>query len=300
MAGMDKTQEIMQKVRRIEMQARKVATAAFAGQYRSSFRGQGLDFDDFREYMPGDEPRFIDWKVTARTGTPYVRKFHEEREQVLLLAIDASGSMGYAGAGSPDTKLEYAARIAAVLAYSAVRNGDKAGLLLFGCQPHFYLPPAKGMKQCLRIVREILSAAPGGADDSMEEVAAEILRTQRKSAMCFLISDFLALPDKRAIGKLNFRHELIPVRLNDPGELDLPAAAGRVCIQDPESGLLMEAHLSSPGLRAAHARALQAHRVEWTRTFAQLGIDSLDLLTHDDFIPSLRQLFARRSRLFPR
>lgn len=299
MAGADKTQEIMQKVRRIEMQARKVATAVFAGQYRSSFRGQGLDFDDFREYMPGDEPRFIDWKVTARTGTPYVRKFHEEREQVLLLAIDASGSMGYAGAESPDTKLEYAARLAAVLAYSAVRNGDKAGLLLFGCQPHFYLPPAKGMKQCLRIVREILSAAPGGADDSMEEVAAEILRTQRKRAMCFLISDFLASPDKRAVGKLNFRHELIPVRLSDPGELGLPAA-GRVCIQDPESGLLMEANLASQGLRAAHARALQAHRVEWSRAFAQLGIDSLDLLTHDDFIPPLRQLFARRSRLFPR
>lgn len=299
MSGMDKTQEIMQKVRRIEMQARKVATTAFTGQYRSSFRGQGLDFDDFREYMPGDEPRFIDWKVTARTGTPYVRKFHEEREQVLLLAVDASGSMGYAGAGSPDTKLEYAAQLAAVLAYSAARNGDKAGLLLYGCQPHFYLPPAKGMKQCLRIVREILSAPPGGADDTVEEVAAEILRTQRKSAMCFLMSDFLAPPDKRAIGKLNFRHELIPIRINDPAELDLPAA-GRVYLQDAETGRLMEANLNSPGLRAAHARAMQAHRVEWARLFTQLGIDSLDLLTRDDFIPPLRQLFARRSRLFAR
>jgi len=297
MSQADKTQEIMQKVRRIEMQARKQATTTFAGQYRSSFRGQGLDFDDFREYMPGDEPRFIDWKVTARTGTPYVRKFREEREQVLLLAVDASASMRYAGAGSESSKLEYAARLAAVLAYSAAQNGDKAGLLLFGCQPHFYLPPAKGMKQCLRIVREILSAPAGGKDDPMDEVAAEILRTQRKSSMCFLLSDFLEKPDKQAIGKLNFRHELIPARINDPAELDLPAA-GRVFLQDPESGEMAAADLRSPALRSAHARAMQAHRVEWNRVFAQLGIDALDLLTTEDFIPSLRKLFARRSRLF--
>ena len=117
---MDQVQDIMQKVRRIEMQARRLATTTFAGQYRSAFRGQGLDFDDFREYLPGDEPRFIDWKVTARTGTPYVRKFHEEREQVPLLAVDASASMRYAGAASADTKLEYAALVAAVLAYSCL------------------------------------------------------------------------------------------------------------------------------------------------------------------------------------
>ena len=294
---MDKTQEIMQQVRRIEMQARKIATATFAGQYRSSFRGQGLDFDDFREYLPGDEPRFIDWKVTARTGTPYVRKFHEEREQVLLLAVDASASMHYASGAAADSKLEYAARMAAVLAYSAVQNGDKIGLLLFGCQPHFYLPPAKGMRQCLRIVREILSAPQGGADDTMEDVAAEILRTQRKSAMVFLISDFLAEVDKQAIGKLNFRHELIPVRVNDPAEIELPPA-GRICFRDPETGELFEGDLSDKQLRQQHAKAMQAHRVEWQRVFNQLGIDSLDLLTTQDFIPALRKMFNRRSRVF--
>ncbi len=285
------------KVRRIEMQARKLATATFAGQYRSSFRGQGLDFDDFREYLPGDEPRFIDWKVTARTGTPYIRKFHEEREQVLLLAVDTSGSMGYASV--PDSKLEYAAQIAAVLAYSAVQNGDKVGLLLFGRQPHFYLPPAKGMKQCLRIVREILSAPAGGQDDTMEGVAAEILRTQRKSAMVFLMSDFLQKPDHMAVGRLAFRHELIPLRVNDPAELRLPEA-GRIFFRDPESGELLEGDLSDASLRSAHAKAVAAHRAEWDRVFTQQGIDALDLATTDDFIPPLRKLFARRSRLFAR
>ena len=296
---MDKTQEIMQQVRHIELQARKVATTTFAGQYRSSFRGQGLDFDDFREYLPGDEPRFIDWTGTARTGTPYVRKFHEEREQALLLAVDASASMRYAGGASADSKLEYAARIAAVLARSAVLNGDKISLLLFGCRPHFYLPPAKGMLQCLRVVREILSAPTGGADDSMEDVAAEILRTQRKSAMCFLLSDFLTTPDKKAIGNLNFRHELIPIRINDPYELELPAV-GRFYVQDPESGEQYIAPAATPALRAAHSKAVKAHMVEWDRTFNQLGIDHLSLQTNHEFITELRKLFARRSRMFAR
>ncbi len=294
---MDRTQEIMQKVRRIELQARKLATASFAGQYRSGFRGQGLDFDDFREYQPGDEPRFIDWKVTARTGTPYIRRFHEEREQVLLLAVDASGSMGYAS--KADSKLEYAAQLAAVLAYSAAQNGDKVGLLLYGRQPHFYLPPAKGMKQCLRIVREILSTPAGGQDDTVDAVAREILLTQRKPAIVFLVSDFLGKADRSAIGKLAFRHELIPVRVNDPAELELPES-GYVCLRDPESGEAVLADLRDTELRRAHATALAAHRREWDSIFTQLGVDSLNLTTEADFIPPMRKLFARRSRLFTR
>ncbi len=294
---MDKTQEIMQKVLRLSLQARKLATATFAGQYRSGFRGQGLDFDDFREYRPGDEPRFIDWKVTARTGTPYIRRFHEEREQVLLLAVDASGSMGYASGA--DSKLEYAAQIAAVLAYSAVQNGDKVGLLLYGRQPHFYLPPAKGMKQCLRIVREIISAPAGGQDDSVDAVAREILLTQRKPAIVFMMSDFLGKADQQAVGKLAFRHELIPVRINDPAELELPDA-GYVFLQDPESGELVEADLGDSELRTAHARVLSSHLREWDKCFARLGVDALSLSTGADFIPPMRKLFARRSRLFTR
>lgn len=296
---MDKAQHIMQKVRRIELQARKMTTATFAGQYRSGFRGQGLEFDDFREYLPGDEPRFIDWKVTARTGTPYVRKFHEEREQALLLAVDVSGSMHYAGAKANDTKLEYAATVAAVLTYSAVLNGDKVGLLLYGCRPTFYLPPAKGMKQCLRIVREILSTRPGEEDNNMQEVSDLILQTQRKRAIVFLISDFLQPADKQAIGKLNFRHELIPVRIHDVAELEIPDA-GRICFRDPESGHLLQGNLSDTALRSAHAKAMKAHLTEWERVFTQLGIDMMDTRTSTDFIPQLRKLFNRRSRLFVR
>ncbi|MBE6435555.1 MAG: DUF58 domain-containing protein [Akkermansiaceae bacterium] len=297
---MDKTQEIMQKVRRIELTARRLTTATLSGQYRASFRGQGLEFDDFREYQPGDDPRFIDWKVTARTGSPYVRRFHEEREQVLLLAVDTSASMRYASSKSNYSKLEYAALISAVLAYSAARNGDNVGLLLYGCHPHFYLPPAKGMKQCLRIIREIISVANSGQDVGIEEVAAEILRTQRKRTMCFLISDFMMPADKQAIGKLNFRHELIPLRVADAMELELPQDAGTVCIQDPESGTPYHVNLSSPAVRKAYTRAMLAHRAEWEGIFTQLGIDMRDLRTDADFVPALRALFTRRSSHFAR
>lgn len=297
---MDKTQEIMQKVRRIELMARRLTTATLAGQYRASFRGQGLEFDDFREYQPGDDPRFIDWKVTARTGTPYVRRFHEEREQVLLLAVDASASMRYAGGAANDSKLEYAACIAAVLAYSAARNGDNVGLLLYGCHPHFYLPPAKGMKQCLRIIREIISTETCGADVSPDDVASEILRTQRKRTMCFLISDFMMPPDKQAIGKLNFRHELIPLRIADPAENNLPEGVGNVCIQDPETGAAYRVNMSSAPLRHAYNKAVRQHKESWNEIFTQLGISMLDLQTDADFVPALRSIFTQRSSHFAR
>ncbi len=296
---MDKARDILRQVRRIEINARKLATAGFLGQYRSGFRGQGLDFDDFREYLPGDEPRFIDWKVTARTGTPYVKKFREDREQVLLLAVDTSGSMRYASEGHSETKLEYAARLAAVLAYSAARNGDKCGLILFGRESIFYLPPDKGLKQTLRIVREILSSPADGKDTPISETAETVLRTLRKQAMVFLISDFWGNPDKAALGKLAFRHELIPVRVTDEREKELPTA-GSVVLRDPESGSQMQIDLRRADLIVAHRKAVGAHCEAWKRDFHQLGLDFIDLETGQDFMPHLRAMFARRSRMFAR
>lgn len=294
---MDKAQEILKRVRRIELRARKLATESFAGQYQSGFRGQGLDFDDFREYLTGDEPRFIDWKVTARMGTPYVRRFREERQQALILAVDGSASMRYASQGHELSKLEYAAEISAVLGYSAGLSGDRCGLLIYGQNPRFYLPPTKGVKQTLRIVREILSTQPDESDDSMLAVADHIMSTQNKKTMLFMISDFWQKPDLRALGKLNFRHELIPIRITDPAELELPDA-GRVILRDAESGHSMNLNLSRPEIRAAHAQTIQAHRAIWEKDFNKLGLGYLDLTVGEDFMPKLRQLFARRSRQF--
>ncbi len=294
---MDKATEILKRVRRIELRAKHLATENFAGQYQSGFRGQGLDFDDFREYLAGDDPRFIDWKVTARMNTPYVRRFKEEREQAIILAVDVSGSMHYASSVANVSKLDYAAEIAAVLAFSAAQAGDKCGLLLYGMEKPLYVPPAKGFKQTLRIVREIVAAEPGGHDQSLNETAEILIRTQKKAAIVLMISDFWGEPDRAALGKLNFKHELIPVRIVDPLELNLPNA-GRVVLKDPESQEPMYFNLNKDEIRAAHAQAVSMHRNKWKKEFRRAGIDFLDLKTADPYIPELKNLFSRRSKKF--
>ena len=270
---MDKASDILKRVRRIELRARHLATENFAGQYQSGFRGQGLDFDDFREYMPGDDPRFIDWKVTARMNSPFVRRFREEREQAVILAVDVSGSMHYASSAARVSKLDYAAEVAAVLAYSAAQSGDKCGLLIYGNSHSHYIPPAKGVKQTLRIVREIVAS--------------------------IRISDFWGENNKAALGQLNFKHDFIPIRIADPMELHLPDA-GRVILKDPETGKSMFLNLSRQDVRETHANVVHLHREKWTQDFRRLGIDFLDLQTTDNFMPPLRALFARRSRKFSR
>ncbi len=296
---MDKASDILKRVRRIELKARHLATENFAGQYRSGFRGQGLDFDDFREYLPGDDPRFIDWKVTARMNAPYVRRFREEREQAVLLAVDVSGSMHYASAQARVSKLDYAAQIAAVLAFSAAQNGDKCGLILFGGTKVGYIPPAKGMKQTLRIVREIIASENDGADQDISTVAHQLVLSQKKAAMVVMISDFWYKPNKAALGQINFKHDFIPIRIADPLELHLPDV-GRIILKDPESGRPMFLNVSRQDVRDAHADSTHRHRELWAQDFRRLGIDYLDLKTTDNFMPALKNLFARRSRKFSR
>ena len=278
---MDKASDILKRVRRIELRARHLATENFAGQYQSGFRGQGLDFDDFREYMPGDDPRFIDWKVTARMNSPFVRRFREEREQAVILAVDVSGSMHYASSAARVSKLDYAAEVAAVLAYSAAQSGDKCGLLIYGNSHSHYIPPAKGVKQTLRIVREIVASKNDGTDQNISDVARQLVLSQKKAAMVIMISDFWGENNKAAL------------------ELHLPDA-GRVILKDPETGKSMFLNLSRQDVRETHANAVHLHREKWTQDFRRLGIDFLDLQTTDNFMPPLRALFARRSRKFSR
>lgn len=296
---MDKASDILKRVRRIELRARHLATENFAGQYQSGFRGQGLDFDDFRDYMPGDDPRFIDWKVTARMNSPFVRRFREEREQAVILAVDVSGSMHYASSAARVSKLDYAAEVAAVLAYSAAQSGDKCGLLIYGNSHSHYIPPAKGVKQTLRIVREIVASKNDGADQNISDVARQLVLSQKKAAMVIMISDFWGENNKAALGQLNFKHDFIPIRIADPMELHLPDA-GRVILKDPETGKSMFLNLSRQDVRETHANVVHLHREKWTQDFRRLGIDFLDLQTTDNFMPPLRALFARRSRKFSR
>lgn len=272
-----------------------MASETFAGGYQSSFRGQGLDFDDFREYLSGDEPRFIDWKVTARMSTPYVRKFREDREISLVLAVDTSASMRY---GSQEqSKLEYAAELAAVLAFSAQSTGDKCGLLLFGKEPYLFLPPAKGYQQVLRIVREILQAPKNDPGDGLQPVATHLLRTLRKKSLVILISDFMFPADKVALGKLNFKHELVALNVHDPAERTLPDA-GMVVLRDPETGKLVQVNMGNSLIRAKYKELAEEHEQSWKSVMTQAGVDYLSLPTDKDYITPLQRLFKTRTRRY--
>ncbi|MBU6327666.1 MAG: DUF58 domain-containing protein, partial [Verrucomicrobia bacterium] len=220
--------EMMARVRKLELKARRLVRESFSGEYQSSFKGQGLDFDDFREYQHGDEIRFIDWNVTARMGMPFVRKFREEREMNVIIAVDVSGSSDYGSVNY--SKREIAAETAAILGFSALQNGDKCGLLIFAAETLMFIPPAKGTKHLLRLVREILIAQPSNPGTSIETAATTLIRALPRKSLIFLISDFHADPIDKPLGKLAAKHDTIAIRITDPLEKKLPRG-GRVTLE---------------------------------------------------------------------
>jgi len=283
----------MARVRKLELKARRLAKESFSGEYHSSFRGQGLDFDDFREYQHGDEVRFIDWNVTARMNTPFIRKFREDRELSVILAIDISGSANY---GSVDrSKRELAAEAAAILGFSALQNGDKVGLLLFANGPILFVPPAKGTRHILRVVREILATTPANPRTSVTAACDCLVRTLRRRALVFLISDFQDDPLDRPLGKLARKHETIAIRISDPLESRLPRA-GTVVMMDPENGREILVNTNNANVRMAFEKLTERQREGVERIFHKHGIDHGDLLTDTDPLPALHKLLRRRSR----
>jgi uncharacterized protein (DUF58 family) len=280
-------------VRRVELKARRLVRESFSGEYQSSFRGQGIDFDDYREYQHGDEIRFIDWNVTARMGQPFVRKFREERELAAVLAVDVSGSADYGSRRL--SKREVAAEAAAILGFSALENGDKVGLLLFADQPLVFVPPAKGTRHLLRIVREILAARPPQKGTSIEQACRFLLNTLHRRGLVFLLSDFFADPLDRPLGTLSRKHEVVALRLSDPLEKRIPNV-GRVVLQDAESGLETLINTGNSNLRMAYRKLMRRHREGVERLFRRHGIDSAVLSTDGDPLRELHRLFRRRSR----
>jgi uncharacterized protein (DUF58 family) len=285
--------EIMARVRRLEIKARRLVRESFSGQYLSSFRGQGLDFDDYREYQHGDEVRFIDWNVTARMQQPYVRKFHEEREASVVIAVDISGSVDYGSVSY--SKREIAAEAAAVLGFSALQNGDKIGLLLFAEEPFLYIPPEKGTRHLLRMIREILAAKPPKATTSIRAACEFLVRTLRRKSVVFLISDFQSDPLDKPLGKLARKHDTIALRTGDPLERELPKA-GVVTFVDPETGFETKVNTSNPNLRMAYGKMAARHREGVRGVFRKHGIDHAPLNTDGDIFMALHKLLKRRSR----
>jgi uncharacterized protein (DUF58 family) len=285
--------EMMARVRKLELKARRMVRESFSGEYLSSFRGQGLDFDDFREYQHGDEVRFIDWNVTARMNHPYVRKFREERELAVILAVDVSGSADYGSVAL--SKREVAAETAAVLGFSALHNGDKVGLLIFANEPLLFIPPEKGSRHLLRMIREILVAKPAHPGTSVASACDFLVRTLRRKSLVFLISDFFSDPLERPLGKLSRKHETVALRVMDPLEQQLPKA-GKVVMIDPESGFETLINTDNPNLRMGYAKLMRRQHEGVLSLFRKHGVDSADLATHGDTLAELHRLLKRRGR----
>ncbi len=285
-------EEIMRRVRRVEIRARRLAQDVFSGDYASSVRGQGLDFDEFREYQPGDEIRFIDWNVTARMEAPYIRKFREERELSVILAVDISGSTDY---GSDFlSKRERAAELAALLGFSARYNGDKVGLLLFAKEPVLYLPPAKGGRSVLRAVREILTVKPADPNTAISEAAKFLLQTLKRKGLIFMISDFVDWGFEKSLGSLARQHDLIALPLLDPLEKKLPNV-GKVYLRDPETGQEILVNTSNSNTRMGMEKLSRRYREGLDSFFNKHGIDSAYISTQHDYLSDLHRLFQRRA-----
>ena len=283
----------MARVRKLELKARRLVRESFSGEYLSSFRGQGLDFDDFREYQHGDEIRFIDWNVTARMNQPFVRKFREERELSVVLAVDVSGSADYGSVFL--SKREVAAETAAVLGFSALHNGDKVGLLIFAKEPILFIPPENGSRHLLRMIREILVAKPAEPGTSVAEACDFLVRSLRRKSLVFLISDFYSDSLDKPVGKLARKHETIALRVMDPLEARLPKA-GKVVMIDPETGFETLVNTGNPNLRMGYGKLMKQQLDGVSSIFKKHGIDSADLTTTGDTLASLHKLLKKRSR----
>ena len=285
--------EMMARVRKLELKARRLVRESFSGEYLSSFRGQGLDFDDFRQYQHGDEVRFIDWNVTARMNEPYVRRFREERELSVIMAVDVSGSADF---GSKHlSKRELSAEIAAILGFSALQNGDKVGLLVFAGEPVMFIPPEKGSRHLLRMIREILMAKPVKQGTSIEAACDFLIKSLRRKALVFMISDFHAETLDKPLGKLARKHETVALTVADPLEEELPKA-GKVVLVDPETGFETLVNTNNPNLRMSYKRLMKRQAEGAASVFKKHGIDAATLLTDRDTLPALHALLKRRGR----
>ena len=288
--------ELMAKVGKIRILTNKLIDDQLSGDYHSTFKGQGVEFDEVRPYMAGDDVRTIDWNVTAKTGVPYIKRFSEERELTILFLVDVSGSQGYGSVRR--SKMELAAEVTALLALTAIRNQDKIGLVLFSDRIVKYIPPRKGRDSVMRLVREVLAAEDGAAGGTDIADALRFLNgVQKRRAVVFLVSDFLQPSEsfERLLRATARHHDMVCVPVSDPAESDLPDV-GLVELEDPESGELLLVDTSSASVRRRFAEQAAADREELKRFFLKNGIDTLAVSTDRPYIDAVRGLFKRRAR----
>jgi uncharacterized protein (DUF58 family) len=287
------TREQLKAVRKIQIRTSHLVSDLFGGEYHSVFKGRGMEFAEVRLYQPGDEVRTIDWNVTARTGEPYVKRFTEERELTVMLLVDASGSTRFGSVRQ--FKQELAAEIAALLAFSAITNNDKVGLVIFTDRIELAVPPRKGTRHVLRVIREILNHVPRGRGTDIPLALDHLEKVVRRRSVAFMLSDFLAPELRRPLRVANRRHDLIAVVLEDPRELTLPDV-GLVALEDTESSEQCIVDTGDPRVRTEFARRQAAARTDRDRFLRSLDVDAVTVRTDQPYATALLRFFRQREK----
>lgn len=285
--------ELIKKLRKIEITTRKAVDETLAGQYHSVFKGRGMTFEEVRLYQPGDDIRTIDWNVTARLNETYVKVFAEERELTVMLLVDMSASQDFGT--RQKTKAELAAEIAGLLAFSAISNSDRVGLILFSDRIERFVPPKKGRKHVMRIITDILTFEPSGLGTDLNLALETFLRVQKRRCVSFLISDFISGDFEESMRICARRHDLVPVVLSDPFESALPAE-GIAIVENPETGERRRIDFSSFGVRRHFEKFVTARREARERLFKKLSMDFVSLQSDREFVKPLVSFFRARSK----
>ena len=283
--------DLVRRIRRIQIRTSRLVTDVLAGQYHSAFKGRGMEFEEVRPYLVGDDVRTIDWNVSARLGDPHVKLFREERELTVILAVDLSGSLAFGSRG--ELKRELVAEIAGTLAFSAIRNNDKVALLAFTDRVELFVPPRKGPRHVLRIVRELMALEPKGTGTDLPAALEELRRIFRRSGVLFLASDFIAEGCERPFRALRQRHDLIPIVVEDRRERELPDI-GLVELTDAERGDRLVVDTSDPRVRRRFASLADARRQLQVDAFRRLGADPIRIETGENFVDPIAAYFRRR------
>jgi uncharacterized protein (DUF58 family) len=285
--------DVIKNIRRVEIKTRRMAADFFTGHYRSVFKGRGMEFDEVRQYVPGDDIRSIDWNVTARMGEPFIKKFVEERELTILFLLDLSKSCVFAT--TTRLKRDLAAELSCVLALSAIRNNDKVGFIAFTDKIEKFIPPAKGLKHVLRVVRESLYLTPQGKGTDLAAALEYLNKVSNRRAVVFIISDFHAPEYSRALSIANKRHDVIAVTLTDPVELALPKV-GLITLEDAETGELFYVDTSSAAVRNQYKENASVLFAQRKRLFQKSGVDHIEITTDVPYIKTLIRFFRMRER----
>lgn len=285
--------EILRKVKRIEIYTRGLVNDLFGGEYHSIFKGRGMTFSEVRDYYPGDDIRAIDWNVTARTGKPHIKVYEEERELTVYLLLDVSASGIFGSERS--LKIETATEIAAILGFSAIKNNDKVGVILFSDGIEKYIPPKKGRSHVLRVIREMLYFQPVGKGTSIQAALDFLLKVAKRRAVVFLISDYIDSGFTRVLKIANRKHDLIGIQILDPAEMELPNL-GLFKVEDPESGKKVWIDTGNPQNRADYAREMDERNSRQVRDLKKINFDLIQLFASEDYVKPLMTYFKQREK----